>query len=60
MIICFVVVVAICLYLFASYVADFFTYGYCGLFYDDIIECKCKHCKHYKECEKNLSKREEK
>lgn len=50
-------VVSICLYFFASYVSDYFSYEYCNLFYDNLIECNSKHCKHYNECKKNLNKK---
>lgn len=45
-------VVSICLYFFASYVSDYFSYEYCNLFYDYLIDCNNNHCKYYYECKK--------
>lgn len=46
-------IVAIFLHICLSYIFDYFSYKYCDLFYDNLIECKNEHCKYYKECKKS-------
>lgn len=52
-------IIAICLHIILSYLFDYFSYKYCTLFYDNLIECENIHCKHYNKCEKNLNKKSE-
>lgn len=53
-------IIAICLHILLSYIFDYFSYKYCDLFYNNLIECENEYCKYYKECKKKSNKESEK